>query len=385
MNKSYLFTSESVSEGHPDKICDQISDAILDEALRQDPESRVACETYISTGFVLVGGEITTKGYIDTEKIVRTTLADIGYTSAEYGIDSRSCGILTLIKPQSEDISQGVTVGEGLHKEQGAGDQGMMFGYACDETENFMPLPIELAHNLVYEAAQARKSNEFPFLRPDSKCQVTVRYEDGEVKDVDTIVFSHQHDPVDHEVLSQALHTIINRVIPSKWLNHDTAYYLNPTGRFIKGGPEADVGLTGRKIIVDTYGGIAAHGGGAFSGKDPSKVDRSGAYMARYLAKHVVAAGFAKKAQVQLSYAIGVAHPISVNIDTFSTATVDERLLEQGLNHIFDLSPAGIVNEFQLKRPIYKQTASYGHFGKADYPWEQLKRLDEFKQWIANQ
>ncbi len=382
MQREYQFTSESVSEGHPDKVCDQISDAVLDEALKQDPNSRVACEVYISNGFVLVGGEITTHAYIDTEKTVRNVLREIGYTDPDFGIDARSCGILTLIKPQSHDISQGVTPTEGLHHEQGAGDQGLVFGFACDETTELMPAPIVWAHKLIKGVAAARKRGEAPSLRPDGKSQITVNYKEGRPHSIHTVVLSQQHDDVDSAEVQETLMKIAKEELPSNLLTSETIYHINPTGRFVVGGPEADVGLTGRKIIVDTYGGLGRHGGGAFSGKDPSKVDRSGAYMARYMAKHIVAAKLATRVEIQISYAIGVAEPLSVFVNSFGTATSDDLKLERALRAIFDMRPASIIAELNLKQPIYRQTAAYGHFGNPEFPWEKTPHLESLSRWM---
>ncbi|QQE78130.1 methionine adenosyltransferase [Alicyclobacillus sp. SO9] len=389
MAKRRLFTSESVTEGHPDKICDQISDAVLDEILTHDESARVACETTVTTGLVLVAGEITTTCYVDIPKIVRKTLAEIGYTRAKYGFDSETCAVMTSIDEQSPDIAMGVDralearspdVADALIEEIGAGDQGLMFGFACDETDELMPLPVSLAHRLSRKLAEVRKNGTLPYLRPDGKTQVTVEY-DGEIPvRVDAVVVSTQHD--EHTGLDTIAHDIqkfvIETVIPAELLDEKTKYFINPTGRFVIGGPQGDAGLTGRKIIVDTYGGYARHGGGAFSGKDPTKVDRSAAYAARYVAKNVVAAGLAKKCEVQLAYAIGVAQPVSVAVDTFGTATVDEDLIEKLIRKHFDLRPAGIIKELGLRKPIYRQTAAYGHFGRPDLnlPWEQTDKAN---------
>jgi len=364
--KDFLFTSESVSEGHPDKMCDQISDAVLDALLAQDPHSRVACETLTKTGLVLLAGEITTKAQVDYAGIVRKTVADIGYNSSSVGFDAESCAVLLQISEQSPDISQGVTAGQGLHEEQGAGDQGLMFGFACDETPERMPLPITLAHQLVARLAVDRKSGKYPFLRPDAKSQVTVEYRDGRPVRVDAVVVSTQHD----EEVSQAdlrnlvISELVPAVIPAEYIDAKTKYHVNPTGRFVVGGPMGDAGLTGRKIIVDTYGGYGRHGGGAFSGKDPSKVDRSAAYMARYIAKNLVAAGLASKCEVQLAYAIGVAEPISVLVDSFDTGVVSDEKLAALVRDHFELKPIGIIATLDLLRPIYARTAAYGHFGR---------------------
>ena len=379
--KDFIFTSESVGEGHPDKVCDIISDAVLDTALAQDPDSRVACECFTSTGLVLVGGEITTRGYIDIMQTARQALSDIGYNNPEDGIDNVSCSVLSVIKPQSADISQGVTAGEGLYKEQGAGDQGLMFGYACRQTDEFMPAPIQFSHRIMEKAAEVRKNGVLDFLRPDGKCQVTVRYEDGRPAHIDTVVLSHQHqDGVAHSRITEGLiETVVKPSLPEALLSDKTVYHINPTGRFVIGGPKGDAGLTGRKIIVDTYGGYSRHGGGPFSGKDPSKVDRSAAYMARYIAKNLVAAGVADEAEVQLAYAIGVAEPVSVYVDTFGTGKVDAARIEAVLPEVFDLKPAGIISSLNLKQPIYRSTAAYGHFGRSEFPWEALDKVDAIK------
>ncbi|NIZ19029.1 methionine adenosyltransferase [Entomospira culicis] len=383
IRKSYTFTSESVGEGHPDKICDQISDAILDEALRADPESRVACEVYASTGMVIVGGEITTDCYIDVVQSARDVLKNIGYDHSEYGINYKDCAVLSVIKPQSPDIAMGVDAS--AQKEQGAGDQGIMFGYACSDTPNYMPATLEYAHAIVREAARVRKSGVVDFLRPDCKAQVSMVYENGMPKYIDTVVLSHQHgEQVDNATLRKFLQEeVIAKAIPSHFLDEKTTYHINPTGRFIMGGPQADVGLTGRKIIVDTYGGAAAHGGGAFSGKDPSKVDRSAAYMARYIAKNLVAAGVAPKIQVELAYAIGVAEPVSIFVETYDNSTVDGAKLEAMVREIFALKPADIVRSLDLKRPVFLPTASYGHFGRAEFSWEQLDKVADIKSYLG--
>ncbi len=385
VKQDYIFTSESVGEGHPDKICDIISDAVLDKALSEDPESRVACECFTSTGLVLVGGEITTTSYIDIIQTAREVLKDIGYTEPEDGIDNISCSVISVIKPQSQDISQGVTAGEGLHREQGAGDQGLMFGYACRQTEELMPAPIQFSHSIMKKAADVRKDGTLNFLRPDGKCQVTVRYKDGKPAHIDTVVLSHQHRPdIDHKTLSEALiETVIKPALPRELLSGKTVYHINPTGRFVIGGPLGDAGLTGRKIIVDTYGGYSRHGGGAFSGKDPSKVDRSAAYMARYMAKNIVASGAADEAEVQLAYAIGIAEPVSLYINTFGTGRIDENRLENVLREVFDLTPAGIIESLNLKRPIYRPTAAYGHFGRPEFPWEKTDKADQIKAALS--
>ena len=378
---NYKFTSESVGEGHPDKVCDLISDAVLDKALEQDPESRVACETFASTGLVLVGGEITTNCYIDIIQTAKDTLRDIGYTNPDYGIDAKSCAVMSMIKPQSQDISQGVTEGKGLHKEQGAGDQGMMFGFACRDTAELMPAPIQFSHSIMRKAAKVRKNGVLEFLRPDGKCQVTVEYKDGKPFQISTVVLSHQHnDNVSYETIREGLiEEVVKKSLPEGLLTKDTIYHINPTGRFVIGGPEGDAGLTGRKIIVDTYGGAAAHGGGAFSGKDPSKVDRSAAYMARYIAKNIVAADLCDTCEVELAYAIGVAEPVSIFVNTYGTAKVDEILIEAAVSRHFDLTPSGIIRTLDLKRPIYKETAAYGHFGRDIFPWEKTNVVDALK------
>ncbi len=384
---SYLFTSESVSEGHPDKICDAISDAVLDEALRQDPKSRVACETFIKTGFVVIGGEITTEAFIDFATVARKTIREIGYSSSAMGFDWETCGVLVAIEPQSPDISQGVSEGQGLFTEQGAGDQGMMFGFACDETPELMPAPIVYAHTLTRRLAEVRKAGDVDFLRPDSKSQVTVEYVNGKPARIDTVVVSTQHAPeVSYDELRSAvMERVIKKAIPKRLLDNQTRYFINPTGRFVVGGPCGDAGLTGRKIIVDTYGGAGRHGGGAFSGKDPSKVDRSAAYYARYLAKNIVAAGLAARAEVQLAYAIGVAQPVSVRVDTFGTGKVEESTLEAYLREHFDMTPRGIIEELDLLRPIYRATAAYGHFGRKEFSWERTTRARELKQLLRSQ
>jgi S-adenosylmethionine synthetase len=384
--KEFLFTSESVSEGHPDKMCDQISDGVLDALLAVDPESRVACETLTKTGMVVLAGEITTRANINYVDVTRKVVADIGYTSSELGFDAETCSVLTAIGQQSPDISQGVTEGEGLHKEQGAGDQGMMFGFACDETKEYMPFPIYTAHRLMEELTAARKSGRLPFLRPDAKSQVTVHYRDGVPIRADTVLISAQHHPdTSYNTIKEAVvEDIIKRVVPKEFLDSKTVYLVNPTGRFVHGGPFADCGLTGRKIIVDTYGGYGRHGGGAFSGKDPSKVDRSAAYMARYIAKNIVAAGLAKRCEVQLAYAIGMADPVSVLIDSFGTSVIPDERLSQVVRENFDLRPAAIIQSLNLKRPIYRPTAAYGHFGRPAegglFTWERLDKVDTLKR-----
>ncbi|MGP1454573.1 MAG: methionine adenosyltransferase [Treponema sp.] len=388
MTDKKLFTSESVGEGHPDKLCDQISDAILDACLRDDPASHVACETFASTALILIGGEITTTTFVDVQKIAREIARDIGYTDSDFGLDCNSMAVLNMIHAQSPDIAQGVN-GEGLAEYQnqmGAGDQGMMFGYACTETPELMPAPIMYAHTLLQKAAEMRKSKKIPWLRPDAKSQVTIAYENGAPKHIDTVVLSHQHDPsVSYEQLKATIiNDIIHPVLESTGLlDSKTKFFINPTGRFVIGGPFGDTGLTGRKIIVDTYGGMGRHGGGAFSGKDPTKVDRSAAYMARYIAKNIVAAGLATRCELQLSYAIGVPFPVSVRVDTFGTAAIAEEKIEKALSSIFDLSPAGIIKTLDLRRPIYQATAAYGHFGRAEFPWEKTDKVAALKQAVS--
>lgn len=384
MSKSYLFTSESVSEGHPDKVADQISDSILDGILSQDPTARVACETMINTGMVVLSGEITTSAIIDYTDIVRETVRDIGYTSSEMGFDADSCAVLVSMDKQSVDIAMGVNEGEGDDKDQGAGDQGLMFGYASNETDVLMPAPITYAHRLVKRQAEVRKNGTLSWLRPDAKSQVTFRYENDKPVAIDAVVLSTQHaDTIDNKTLREALmDEVIKPVLPSEWLSQDTKYFINPTGRFVIGGPVGDCGLTGRKIIVDTYGGMARHGGGAFSGKDPSKVDRSAAYAGRYVAKNIVAAGLADRCEIQVSYAIGVAQPTSISVETFGTGKIaEERLVELVREH-FDLRPKGIVAMLDLLRPVYKQTAAYGHFGRteSDLFWEQTDKADDLRK-----
>ena len=382
--KDFTFTSESVGEGHPDKICDQISDAVLDDALRQDPHSHVACESFTTTGLVLVGGEITTTGYIDLPQLVRGVLQSIGYTDASYGIDYESCSVVSTIQRQSPDIAQGVN-GTGLHHEMGAGDQGMMFGYACTETPSLMPAPISLAHAIMQTAAKARKEGELPFLRPDGKCQVSVQYKDGKPARVATVVLSHQHsEEVPYKELQEALiETIIRKAIPAELLDKSTVYHINPTGRFVIGGPHGDSGLTGRKIIVDTYGGMSRHGGGAFSGKDPSKVDRSASYMARYVAKNIVAAGLCEKCEVQLAYAIGIAEPVSLFVSTFDTGKVPDEKIEEAVSAVFDLTPQGIIRTLDLLKPIYRHTSNYGHFGREGFTWEKTDKVEAIRAQIG--
>ncbi|WP_109859225.1 methionine adenosyltransferase [Aggregatibacter segnis] len=375
----YLFTSESVSEGHPDKIADQISDAVLDEILKQDPKARVACETYVKTGMALVGGEITTSAWVDIENLAREVICDIGYTSSEMGFDGRSCAVLNAIGKQSSDINQGVDRENPL--DQGAGDQGIMFGYATNETDVFMPAAITYAHRLMERQAQVRKSGKLDWLRPDAKSQLTFKYEDHKIVGIDAVVLSTQHaETVNQKDLYEGvMEEIIKPVLPAHWLSKDTKYFINPTGRFVIGGPMGDCGLTGRKIIVDTYGGAARHGGGAFSGKDPSKVDRSAAYAARYVAKNIVAAGLADRCEIQLSYAIGVAEPTSIMIETFGTGKVANELLVSLVREFFDLRPYGLIKMLDLIQPIYRQTAAYGHFGREQFPWEKIDRAAELR------
>ncbi|MFW5966928.1 MAG: methionine adenosyltransferase [Persicimonas sp.] len=375
-NNNYVFTSESVSEGHPDKVADQISDGVLDAILAQDTDARVACETIVNTGLALICGEITTKAYVDLPEIVRNTIKRIGYTDPEFGFDYRSCSVMSAIDEQSADIAQGVVTEMGEVEEQGAGDQGLMFGYACDETDELMPMPIMYAHKLVWQLAQVRKHGDIGFFGPDSKSQVSVRYEDNEPTAIDAVVVSTQHleSASSEEVHEAVMEEVIKEVLPTDLLHGETTYHINPTGRFVKGGPLADAGLTGRKIIVDTYGGVGRHGGGAFSGKDPSKVDRSAAYMTRYIAKNIVAAGLARRCEVQLAYAIGVAEPVSVMVDTFGTATVDEEKIEAVVPEIFKLKPAAIIHSLDLLRPIYRDTAAYGHFGRSEFSWEKTDK-----------
>lgn len=386
-----LFTSESVTEGHPDKICDQISDAILDSALREDKEARVACETSVTTGLVLVSGEITTGCYVDIPKVVRETIRQVGYTRAKFGFDADTCAVLTSIGEQSTDIALGVdralevrnSSGNGI-MEIGAGDQGMVFGYATNETESFMPVPIDLAHMLARRLAGVRKSGLLEYLRPDGKTQVTIEYLDGRPLRVDTIVISSQHSPdvAQEQIREDILENVVRPVIPASMLDEKTRYYINPTGRFVIGGPQGDSGLTGRKIIVDTYGGMARHGGGAFSGKDPTKVDRSGAYAARYVAKNIVAAGLADRCEIQIAYAIGVAYPVSISLETFGSARISNEKIIRIVREIFDLRPAAIIRNLDLRRPIYQQTAAYGHFGRTDLnlPWEKIDKTEALRK-----
>ncbi|MDC0603162.1 methionine adenosyltransferase [Aliiglaciecola sp.] len=376
---THLFTSESVSEGHPDKIADQISDAVLDAIITQDPKARVACETFVKTGMVLVGGEVTTSAWVDIEEITRKTVKEIGYTHSDMGFDADSCAVLNAIGKQSPDINQGVD--RSRPEEQGAGDQGLMFGYASDETDVLMPAPVTYSHRLVKRQAEVRKNGTLDWLRPDAKSQVTFIYEDNQPVGIDAVVLSTQHcDSISTSDLQEAvMEVIIKPVLPAKWLTPKTNFFINPTGRFVIGGPMGDCGLTGRKIIVDTYGGMARHGGGAFSGKDPSKVDRSAAYAGRYVAKNIVAAGLAKRCEIQVSYAIGVAEPTSINIETFGTGTVSDSQLTQLVRDHFDLRPYGLIKMLDLERPIYQSTAAYGHFGREEFPWEATDKAEELK------
>ena len=376
---SYLFTSESVSEGHPDRIADQISDAVLDEILKQDPKARVACETYVKTGMALVGGEITTSAWVDIENLTRQVICDIGYKHSEMGFDGNSCAVLNAIGKQSSDINQGVDRENPL--DQGAGDQGIMFGYATNETEVLMPAAITYAHRLMEKQAEVRKNGKLAWLRPDAKSQVTLKYEDNKIVGVDAVVLSTQHseEVSQKEIYEGVMEEIIKPILPSEWLSQQTKYFINPTGRFVIGGPMGDCGLTGRKIIVDTYGGAARHGGGAFSGKDPSKVDRSAAYAARYVAKNIVAADLADRCEIQLSYAIGVAEPTSIMVETFGTGKVSNEVLVKLVREFFDLRPYGLIKMLNLIQPIYRQTAAYGHFGREQFPWEKVDRAEELR------
>ncbi|HDQ13567.1 MAG TPA: methionine adenosyltransferase [Sediminispirochaeta sp.] len=385
-SRKFLFTSESVSEGHPDKICDQISDAVLDACLRDDPASHVACETFTTTGMVLVGGEITTETYVNLQDVARGVVKRIGYDRAEYGLDYEAMAVMDTIHSQSQDIAQGVDASKNPFKEQGAGDQGMMFGYACRETEELMPAPIMFAHKLLMRAAEVRKSGQLTWMRPDAKSQVTIEYENEMPKRIDTVVMSHQHNPgvsneqIEHDLKKYVICPVLGDI---GLLDDETKYFINPTGRFVTGGPQGDSGLTGRKIIVDTYGGMGRHGGGAFSGKDPSKVDRSAAYMARYIAKNIVAAGLCDRCEVELAYAIGVPQPVSVMVETFQTASVPEERIEEMIPKVFDLTPAGIIRDLDLLRPMYEKTAAYGHFGRDSFSWERLDKVAEIQRAIG--
>ncbi|MDG1480506.1 MAG: methionine adenosyltransferase [Myxococcota bacterium] len=383
--RNYLFTSESVSEGHPDKMCDQISDAVLDAHLAQDPKARVACETLVKTGLVVIAGEITSQATVQYPQLIRKVVNEIGYDHSDKGFDGGTCAIMVAVEQQSPDISQGVNEGEGLHSEQGAGDQGMMFGYACDETDNLMPMSIDYSHKLLAHFAHERKHGDLGWARPDSKSQVTVEYRDGKPVRVHTVVISTQHSPDISlaDIRSQVIERVIKPVIPGHLLDSDTIYHVNPTGRFVVGGPMGDCGLTGRKIIVDTYGGHGAHGGGAFSGKDPSKVDRSAAYLGRYIAKNLVAAGYASKCLVQLAYAIGVAEPVSVMVDTYGTGKVSDERLSACVKEIFPCKPAGLIGKLDLLRPIYQNTAAYGHFGRDEFSWERTDMVDAVKSFLS--
>lgn len=387
MADNYLFTSESVSEGHPDKVADQISDAVVDAIFTDDKQARIACETMVNTGMVVLSGEITTSTYVDMQEVARKTIREIGYDHSDMGFDWESCAVLVSIDKQSPDIAQGVNEGEGIDLDQGAGDQGLMFGYACNDTDVLMPFPITYAHLLVKKQAEVRKSGQLSWLRPDAKSQVTVVYENGKPTSIDTVVLSTQHNPeIEHKDLEEAvIEEIIKPVLPENMITDKTRYLVNPTGRFVIGGPVGDCGLTGRKIIVDTYGGMARHGGGAFSGKDPSKVDRSAAYAARYVAKNIVAAGLADRCELQVSYAIGVAEPTSISVETFGTGKIDEVKLVELIREHFDLRPKGIINMLDLLRPIYRQTAAYGHFGRSDIdlPWEKTDKADVLRDALA--
>jgi len=385
MLKNYVFTSESVNDGHPDKVCDQISDAILDALLAQDPNSRVACESLIKTGIVVVAGEITSRGKAEFGEIAKQVIRDIGYTTPESGFNVESCAVITAVEKQSPDISQGVTEGEGLHKEQGAGDQGMMFGYACDETKEYMPFAIYTAHRIGQRLSEARRSGELPWLLPDGKCQVSVEYRDGRPVKASTVVISNQHrESVKETTLREGImEEVVKKVLPPEFIDKTTVFHINPTGRFVVGGPQGDCGLTGRKIIVDTYGGYGRHGGGAFSGKDPSKVDRSAAYFARYVAKNVVAAELAKRCELQVAYAIGVADPVSVLVDTFETGVIPDEKIASIVRDLFDFKPASLTKTLALKKPIYRPTASYGHFGRTPqgdlFTWERIDRVADLR------
>ncbi|MCF6188266.1 MAG: methionine adenosyltransferase [Desulfobulbaceae bacterium] len=380
---THLFTSESVSEGHPDKVADQISDAILDAILEQDIHARVACESLVTTGLAMIAGEITTSAWVDMPHVVRETIREIGYNSSDMGFDWQSCSVLTSIDKQSADIAQGVDEGKGLDLDQGAGDQGLMFGYACDETEVLMPMPITYAHRLVKRQAEVRKAGVLPWLRPDAKSQVTIQYEDNVAKRVEAVVLSTQHSPdvVYADLKEGVMEEIVKPILPADMLDEHTKYFINPTGRFVIGGPVGDCGVTGRKIIVDSYGGRGSHGGGAFSGKDPSKVDRSSSYMGRYVAKNIVAAGLAKEVEVQVAYAIGISQPVSINVKSFGTGKVSDERLREIISEVFDLRPKAIIQQLDLLRPIYKKTAAYGHFGRElpDFTWERTDKVEELK------
>lgn len=386
MNRAHhLFTSESVTEGHPDKVADQISDAILDSVLEQDQYGRVACETLVTTGLAFVAGEMTTKAYVDIPKIIRGTIKAIGYTEPDLAFDWEACAVITSIDEQSTDIAQGV-LGKGLHKEKGAGDQGMMFGYAVNQTEELMPLPIMLAHKILIKLSDLRKSGKIPYLKPDGKSQVTVEYDEGKPIRVDTVVLSTQHSAeVSYdEIKNDMINDVIKKVIPGDMLDDKgTTYHINPTGRFVIGGPHGDTGVTGRKIMVDSYGGFGSHGGGCFSGKDPTKVDRSGAYIARYITKNIVASGLASEAELQIAYAIGIAHPVSVSVDTHGTGQVDDEAIVHAVKKVFDLTPEGIIETLDLRKPIYTKTASYGHFGRNEFSWEKTDKIEDLKRAIT--